>query len=480
MSGSSLNSSPELTALSADGELVAEVVHRGPCLVWHRATGAVVASVETPAHATAVAFGDDRSAHLLVIGDEAGGVHTWSQHGGHVALHSDHGCRVTAVAPGPGGLVLSGDENGSVRVWNTTAGAPGPRIDLELPEQFGKQVTSLTVRPDGERFAAGTASGRMFLGDVHSPAPPRLVFKDGPRLQSVAFATRAEAILAAGGTSAQLWDPTTSGTWSLLHDHRGTVVAAALDPRAARVATGGTERIVRIWDTSTAEVVHRLTDLNGWVLALRFVADGTQLVAVDGDGEAGLWDVRTGALLARSHRLGSRSETGAAPGAPAAPWQQEAARHDWSRIACSCRRGARHVPEDFARLMAARTPEEASGHGLVGDVESQGFLSEASLPLASMLLLALEHEQLSAPARYRVLDLLMACVEGEADLSASAAGHPDIEEECCDAVRRGIPLFYEELAAGSTPGAGEPAYLILRALGEDTERLDGIRKAGLG
>ncbi|MER7708853.1 hypothetical protein ABTX81_39000 [Kitasatospora sp. NPDC097605] len=480
MTRTMLNPSPELVAISSEGDLVAEVVHRGPCLVWQRATGAVVASIETSAHATAVAFVDDPAAVALVIGDEAGGVHTWSPHGGHVPVHSEHGCRVTAVALGTDGLVLSGDENGSVRVWDATAAAPARRIDLELPDQFGRQVTSPAADPHGGRFTAGTGSGRLFLVDVRSPQPPRLVAMGGPKLKSVAFATRAETVLTAGGTSAQLWDPTTSDTWAPLHDHRQPVITAALDPRATLVATGGAERVVRIWDTSTANVVHRLTDLNGWTLAARFVADGSRLVAADGDCEVGLWDVRTGEVLARSHRLGSRAEPGVTSGAPAAPWQQEAARHDWARIGCCCPRGARHVPEDFARLIAARTPEEASGDGLSGDVESQGFLSEASLPLASMLLLALEHERLSGPARYRVLDLLMACVDGEAEFTAEASGHRDIDEECRDAVRRGIPLFYQELAAESTPGSGERAYFILRALGEDTERLAEVRKSGLG
>ncbi|MFE6872433.1 hypothetical protein ACFVFS_38550 [Kitasatospora sp. NPDC057692] len=97
-----------------------------------------------------------------------------------------------------------------------------------------------------------------------------------------------------------------------------------------------------------------------------------------------------------------------------------------------------------------------------------------------MLLLALEHERLSGPTRYRVFDLLMARVHGEAKFTAETSGHRDIDEECRDAVRREIPLFYQELAAESTLGSGERAYFILRALGEDTARLAEVRKSGLG
>ncbi|MEV7228788.1 hypothetical protein AB0M79_17450 [Polymorphospora sp. NPDC051019] len=157
-------------------------------------------------------------------------------------------------------------------------------------------------------------------------------------------------------------------------------------------------------------------------------------------------------------------------------WRRIAARFDWSGLRCGCDQGARHVPSSFAALVAAQTEEEADGAGLRNHIEVQSMLFESAVPVVSMILAALDEELLTDAARWGLLYLLMVLVLGESEHVEVLSGRPDLELECRDAARDGIPLLYEELRKERVRGRAEYAICILEALGEDRDELIAIRR----
>jgi hypothetical protein len=68
------------------------------------------------------------------------------------------------------------------------------------------------------------------------------------------------------------------------------VFAAAFHPDGARLATGGRDRAVWLWDLERGEEVARLPGHTSYVWSLAFSRDGATLMSGSGDSTVRLWD----------------------------------------------------------------------------------------------------------------------------------------------------------------------------------------------
>jgi WD40 repeat protein len=76
----------------------------------------------------------------------------------------------------------------------------------------------------------------------------------------------------------------------VLHGHTDNVFAVAFHPGGTRLATGGRDRAVWLWDLVRGEEVARLQRHTSFVWWLAFSPDGKTLASGSGDGTVRLWD----------------------------------------------------------------------------------------------------------------------------------------------------------------------------------------------
>lgn len=99
-------------------------------------------------------------------------------------------------------------------------------------------------------------------------------------------------------------------------EHLRAVRCLALSPDGSRLASGGDENVVYVWDIKSARVVRRLRGHNQPVRTIAFSGDGGQLLSASLDGTVRLWDVQTEAELKTFQQHGSRESATALAWSP--------------------------------------------------------------------------------------------------------------------------------------------------------------------
>jgi eukaryotic-like serine/threonine-protein kinase len=223
------------------------------------------------------------------------------------------GIGITTAAFNPAAAeILTAGSDGNARLWNSRSGQP-----INAPLAHRGPVVSIAYSRDGKLILTGSGASETGPGAAHvwdattgKPLSQPLVH-DSP-VTSVAFIGHGDIFVTVCEHEARLWRrtgfepvglPMTHGPAFIDDSPEPRPMTAVVSPDGKLIATGGCDKMVRIWNAATAEPLGEPLLATHPVVVLAFSPDSQTVLAGSSDGGVRMWDVATGQRRGESLRL---------------------------------------------------------------------------------------------------------------------------------------------------------------------------------
>ena len=171
-----------------------------------------------------------------------------------------------------------------------------------LPEgaiaRLGKGgINEIAYSPNGSRLAVATRIG-IWLYDTHTSTEVALFTGHTEAVISVSFSPDG-SMLASGSSdkTVRLWEVATGEHLHTLTGHSRFVLNVTFSPDGATLASGGWDGTIRLWEVATGRYLRVFRGHTSYVLNLAFSPDGQTLASGSQDATVRLWEVATGKHL---------------------------------------------------------------------------------------------------------------------------------------------------------------------------------------
>lgn len=199
-----------------------------------------------------------------------------------------HEDSVNAIAVVDGARVVSGSDDGKLRLWDVESGAT-------LRILVGHEEVKAVAMIGSDRVVSASVDGALRVWDLKSGETLFTIEAHAESVDTVTVVESARAISASEDGTLRVWDLETGRILHALEHECDSVrgVAVAEGGRVISALTGGT---LRVWDVESGRTLSILEGHDGSVNAVA-VVDGSHVVSASDDCTLRLWSLESHTML---------------------------------------------------------------------------------------------------------------------------------------------------------------------------------------
>jgi WD40 repeat protein len=316
--------------VSKNNVLVATGGAEGIARIYTLADGKLIGSFKAPGPIRGLAFSPNNQ--LLLTAGEDKSIIAWNvvynpgqplpaDFGKEVQRYANAAAVVDVVFAADNSTFYSASADKTAKAWKVASDTPKSLAHPNLVDAVG-------FSPDGTMLATGGHDGSIRFWDVAKAAQIREIKAHVTPMPApiycLAWTADSKQILSGSfDQSIKLWDATSAAMVrefkgykekTFEKGHRDGVFCVAISPDGKQIASGSSDRGIKIWNLADGNVLREFVNPKlkqelmqppqahpGWVYSLRFTTDGKYLVSVGGaprnQGYLAVWNVADGKLL---------------------------------------------------------------------------------------------------------------------------------------------------------------------------------------
>ncbi|OWF46478.1 WD repeat-containing protein 16 [Mizuhopecten yessoensis] len=205
-------------------------------------------------------------------------------------IHDAHSNGVTALTCTPDGhCILSGGGEGQVRVWSISHDFCTTSLEHNMMEHKGS-VSDIRISKNGKSCVSSSHDGTTIIWDLEKKRRSQIVFAN-TLFKCVCF-NKEENQIMTSGTDRKLvyWDVSSgSQVRELDGSASGSINAMDITADGNVVATGGDDKILKLWDYKRAEIISVGIGHSGNITKIKVSPGNTHIVSVSEDGAILVW-----------------------------------------------------------------------------------------------------------------------------------------------------------------------------------------------
>ncbi len=190
-----------------------------------------------------------------------------------------HDKSVTSLATVEGGLLVTGGEDTTVRVWDVASAR-----QLRLFQGHMTRVTAVAARSDGKQVASASEDGAIRIWDLNTEDEHQAFSEATDSLWAVAFSPDGKRVASAGADRIiRVYNPETGKRETVLEGAKAPITSLCFLPDSNRLVAAGGDQVVVVWDVNTGKRVQELAGHNSAILAAAATDDGKRVVTGSAD-----------------------------------------------------------------------------------------------------------------------------------------------------------------------------------------------------
>jgi len=219
------------------------------------------------------------------------GAQVWKgEHHGSKSTEKDYVGATRLAIRADGNAIATAGNGKLIKIWVRQGSGWSFVMRDTMPSHSGGTLT-LDFHPNGTLASGGAdrvvrvwqmSNGRYALADT--------LAQSGGDVRRVVFDSRGTRMAIAAGRETSLWMRNSQNRWIRVQtftDHVGNVQAVAFTQDGTKLATGGDDKTIFLYDTASGQKIHTMNQAMLPVKNMAFSADGSRLATVSIDMQGG-------------------------------------------------------------------------------------------------------------------------------------------------------------------------------------------------